>query len=967
LAVELSRVPGGGRGQGSGALHAGGNPFDFALGGGETGALILDKDWSRTPLGPIGAWPQSLRTALGIVLNSSVPLVLLWGEDGVMLYNDAYSAFAGGRHPELLGSNVRDGWPEVADFNDNVMKVGLSGRTLAYRDQELTLFRDGYPEPVWMNLDYSPVYDETGQPGGVIAVVVETTEQVLATRALRTERDRMRDVLERMGDGFMLLDRDFYVLEINVQGLRTDGRRRDEIIGRNHWTLWPGSHDSELGRAYRRAMTERMPQVAQITHTPGDGRERRVEVRCYPVADGLAIFFREISDQWRAEQKLMLSEESLRLATEAAEVGVWDLDLTTDVLTWSKRTKAAFGIGPLVSCSMADFYAGLHPDDLAATSEAFAAAIDPERRAFYDVEYRTVGKEDGVIRWVAAKGKGLFDDDGRCTRAIGTAIDITERKADSERLRVSEAKLRELNATLEKRVRERTRERDSAWNNTQDLLAVVDADGRLRAVNPSWERILGLAPEGVVGRRLEEIVWPDDGKATRAAFGQAREEVLTQFENRLRHKDGGFRWISWMAATDENGLFYASGRDITVERDAREALFHAEEALMQSQKMEAVGQLTGGIAHDFNNLLTIIQSSADFLRRPDLNPERRGRYVEAIAETSERAAKLTAQLLAFARRQTLQPEVFDAGARVRSIAEMIRPLVGARIHVDIEEPRDPVFVEADISQFETSLLNLAINGRDAMEDGGKLKLVVRCAEDPDTAGRPSVQGAWVAVDVIDTGLGIPPQALPHIFEPFFTTKEVGKGTGLGLSQVFGFAKQSGGEVTVESQPGRGSRFSIYLPRSREPQSSLVEDELSVSTQRTFQGARVLVVEDNSSVGAFSSQMLQDMGCRTTLASNAVEALGLVEANPAAFDMIFSDVVMPGMSGVELAQTLRSRWPDLPVLLTSGYSDVLAKEGAHGFPLLHKPYSVETMARVLRQVAVIGAAHDRARGPSDPIP
>jgi PAS domain S-box-containing protein len=263
----------------------------------ETGRLIASMDWGSTSLGPIETWPQSLKTATALLLRSPVPIVMLWGEEGVMLYNDAYSVFAGGRHPKLLGSKVREGWPEVADFNDNVMKVGLAGGTLHYKDQELTLYRHGRPEQVWMNLDYSPVPGDDGEPAGVICILAETTERVAAERrreaaeaAVRAERDRTRRVLDGMAEGFGLLDREFRVIDINAEGLRLEERSREEIIGMTHWEAWPGSEESELGRLYKRAMAERVPVSLDHRYVWPDGREAWLEMRAYPTDDGLALF-----------------------------------------------------------------------------------------------------------------------------------------------------------------------------------------------------------------------------------------------------------------------------------------------------------------------------------------------------------------------------------------------------------------------------------------------------------------------------------------------------------------------------------------------------------------------------------------------------------------------------------------------------------------------------------------------------
>jgi len=372
----------------------------------------------------------------------------------------------------------------------------------------------------------------------------------------------------------------------------------------------------------------------------------------------------------------------------------------------------------------------------------------------------------------------------------------------------------------------------------------------------------------------------------------------------------------------------------------------AEEALRQSQKMEAVGQLTGGVAHDFNNLLTIIRSSVDFLRRPNLPEDRRRRYMDAVSDTVDRAAKLTGQLLAFARRQALKPETFEVGGCLRDVADMLDTVTGARIHVVLETPEEDCHVHCDRSQFETALINMAVNARDAMEGEGTLVLRLACGQPmPAIRGHVGSRAHFVAVSLSDNGSGIAPEQLSRIFEPFFTTKEVGKGTGLGLSQVFGFAKQSGGDVDVSSRLGVGSVFTLYLPEVTAPVEAV--DARPIPTGRTDGlGRRVLVVEDNVEVGRFATQILEDLGYATEWTANAEAALERLGPDGGGVDAVFSDVVMPGMGGVALAEALRQRLPHLPVVLASGYSHVLAEEGVHGFELLHKPYSAEQLSRVL---------------------
>jgi nitrogen-specific signal transduction histidine kinase/CheY-like chemotaxis protein len=395
-------------------------------------------------------------------------------------------------------------------------------------------------------------------------------------------------------------------------------------------------------------------------------------------------------------------------------------------------------------------------------------------------------------------------------------------------------------------------------------------------------------------------------------------------------------------------------RDLNETLEERVALasqnrIKAEDQLRQSQKMEAVGQLTGGVAHDFNNLLTVIGGAAEMLSRPDLAEDKRQRYLDAITETAGRATKLTGQLLAFARRQALKPEVFPVGENVRAVSEMIATLIGSRVHLEVVAPEEPLYIHVDPSQFDTALVNMAVNARDAMDGEGRLTITIAQTQGiPAVRAHPALQGDYVAVSITDTGTGVAPEQLDRIFEPFFTTKEVGQGTGLGLSQVFGFAKQSGGEVIAQGGTGSGAVFTLYLPQIDPIRFTRhVVDEVRVPP--IGRRARVLVVEDNPDVGQFATHALNELGHFTVLAIDARQALDELKRDAGRFDVIFSDVVMPGMSGVELAQEVRRLYPDLPIVLASGYSHVLAEDSHHGFELIHKPYSMDELSRVLRNV------------------
>lgn len=379
-------------------------------------------------------------------------------------------------------------------------------------------------------------------------------------------------------------------------------------------------------------------------------------------------------------------------------------------------------------------------------------------------------------------------------------------------------------------------------------------------------------------------------------------------------------------------------------------LLRSETALRQSQKLETLGQLTGGVAHDFNNLLAVINSSVELLRSNRLPVERHGHYLDLIYDTVGRAIKLTSQLLAFARQQPLSPEVFDVDQQVQDVVDLVRPLMGTQVQILYQScGKCACFAEADINQFETALVNLAINARDAMHANGELIIKVQEVDGvPAGLGHDPRSGDFIAISVSDTGSGIASEKLETIFEPFYTTKEAGKGTGLGLSQVFGFAKQSGGEIDVKSELGCGSVFTLYLSRAKSIPASQALAALPEQGMDS-QGMGVLVVEDNDTLAQMACEILDVLGYRTVWAANAAAALDLLDECNGRFDLVFSDVIMPGMNGIEFGQLVRKRYPALPVVLTSGYNAVMAEQGRYGFELILKPYTTDTLVRVFHKV------------------
>ncbi|MDR3468573.1 MAG: PAS domain S-box protein [Xanthobacteraceae bacterium] len=891
------------------------------------------------------------------MLRSPVPIVLLWGADGVMIYNDAYSEFAGGRHPRLLGSKVREGWPEVADFNDNVMRVGLGGGTLAYKNQELTLYRHGRPEQVWMNLDYSPVLDEAGHPAGVIAIVVETTQRVMAERTLKDRENDLARVQEiaKVGGVTVDLRNGFDNGRRSPEYKKIHGLDPDVADTHDDWIkrLHPEDRDAALRHfvATVNSAETRYSSEYRIVR-PSDGQVRWIvcEAQIERDEDGqplrLVGAHMDITERALAREQLGESEARFRLIANSAPVPMWvsKLDGTRG---FANQAYLDFLGLDYEQALVFDWRKVIHPDDLPRIiSESLAGEASLKPFAL-EGRYR---RADGAWRWMRSESQPRWDPSGAHVGFIGVAHDVTAAK-------VAEAELRRLNETLEQRIRERTSQLESnevqlraILETTNQYQGLLDLEGNILYVNKTALAGIQAVAADVVGRPFWDSPWFAATKGARevvaGTFAAARRGEGPRAEM-LLHLPIGDRLFEFVMrpVLDQQGAIVrilTEAVDITERRQA-------EEALRQSQKMEAVGQLTGGVAHDFNNMLTIIRSATDFLRRRGLSDERQRRYIDAISDTVDRASTLTGQLLAFARRQPLTPEVFDVGRQVDAIVKLIRPLVGGRIQIGFEI-RDPdCFALADIAQFETTLINLAVNSRDAMHGEGVISIRVEKADQvPPSATSERRNGQFIAVSVKDVGTGIAPEKLTAIFEPFYTTKEVGKGTGLGLSQALGFAKQSGGDVVVVSELGKGSTFTVYLPQAEAPDRHADTIVANPDAAPGGRGRRILVVEDNENIGKFSVELLQDLGYESRRADNARQALALIAADPWAFDLVFSDVIMPGMNGVELAGVVRKKYPHLPVLLTSGYSIVLAENAHHGFELIQKPYSVEALSRALRR-------------------
>jgi PAS domain S-box-containing protein len=570
---------------------------------------------------------------------------------------------------------------------------------------------------------------------------------------------------------------------------------------------------------------------------------------------------------------------------------------------------------------------------------------------FYTEEDRAAGVPQKVLE--TAKREGKFEGEGWRVRKDGSrfwASVVVDRITDEKGKLIGFAKI----------TRDMTRQREAqnalleaersfrilVQGVTDYALFMLDPEGRVATWNVGAQRIKGYTPEEIVGEHFSRFYTSEEAGegVPKRALDTARETGRYEAEGWRVRKDGTRFWASVVidAIRNEEGElvgFAKITRDMTEKREAQLRLEESREQLFRAQKMEALGQLTGGLAHDFNNLLTAILGACQLAARNLDDPDKLQRMLEGIRGSAQRGAKLTKQLLAFARAQPLEIKQLDLRDFFSEVTTLIRPSLRSNIEL-VTEISDQLWpVDADAGALELAILNLAFNARDAMKDGGMLRL---SAHNEVLKGEPDgLKGEHVVLRVTDSGSGMPREVMDRVFEPFFTTKSFGEGTGLGLSQVFGFAKQIGGTINVQSEVGHGSVFTLYIPASRGADAA----------QTRMNGAtalgKVLIVEDDSFVAELAADMLGELGFESTIAHSAKEALDRLAGGEKP-KLVFSDIIMPGgISGIELATKVRDRFPELPILLTTGYSEQVA--GTHGFPVLQKPYELDALAGALSNV------------------
>ena len=758
------------------------------------------------------------------------------------------------------------------------------------------------------------------------------------------------------GYGIYMLDRDGRVASWNRGAELLKGYTADEIIGQ------PFSHFFSLEDRRAGVPDRLMADALRQGRTDSEGwRVRKDGRRFWAVATlqalrdeagehiGFAKMTRDMTKEREARLSLLESERRFRLLVEGViDYAIYMLDVSGVVTNWNRGAERIKGYAAddIIGRHFSSFYT---PEDRTGGLPARALATALREGRFEGEGWRL--RKDGSRFWASVVIDPIRDDDGRHIGYAKITRDISERKAAEDALKASERQFRLLVDSV-----------------VDYALYMLDPNGVVTNWNAGAEKIKGYTAEEIVGQHVSRFYTPADRASGLPLKGINTAAAVGRFESegwRVR-KDGTQFWANVVidAIKDADGKlvgFAKITRDITDKKRAEAELQKAQEQIAQAHKMEALGQLTGGVAHDFNNLLMIVSGQAELMRRKIGEDPKLLRSLDAIVTAAKRGTDLTRQLLTFARRQRLQNSIAPFAERMGDVRELVSTSLPPTIELHIDMPDDLWPVEADQGELDLALLNLAVNARDAMPSGGLLKIAAEnvAAEAASAAG---LAGEFVAVTVSDNGVGIPRDVMERIFEPFFTTKAVGKGTGLGLSQVFGFAKQAGGDVKVVSDLGVGTRFTVYLPRSA-GELRAVAHESEAAADAAAAGASILLVEDNPDVSEVAVAMLQQLGHRVRVAGNAGAALAEIQTGEAP-DLVFSDVVMAGeIDGVGLARQLRRDHPELPVLLATGYSQAAEQLGQE-FPILRKPYTLADLEKSID--AALARAAGAAGGKLVPI-
>ena len=727
-------------------------------------------------------------------------------------------------------------------------------------------------------------------------------------------------------------------LSANAQAIAHYGYSRDELLGMHVADLHLPESATSLGAAISR-LDSQPGVLGSWKQRKRDGTLIDVELVAQRIRrdgrEALLVIATDVTallGQRRVEEEIRRSEERFELAVRGTNDGLWDWNIVDDTQFISPRFLELLGYGEREGGDTRHFITQrIHPDDQARHMRSLYDHL--QIRTPYDIELRLETK-GGSFRWFRVRGQAVFNPAGRPVRMVGSSTDMAERKLIERALLESEQRFRSL------------------IENAADPILILGRDGAIRYVSPATERVLGYSPAELSGTNTMRLVHLEDRERVSKIFASLLEdrEKIAHVEYRLRHKDGTYRSFASVGRNllDDPGVagLVINSRDIT----AQAAL---EEQLRQAQKMEAVGILAGGVAHDFNNMLTAITSFAEFIASDLPSGSRIESDLGQIRIAADRAVALTRQLLAFSRKQVMQPRFLEVNKVVEGMDKMLRRLIGEDVELHCGLAEALPTVKADPSQLEQVLVNLVVNARDAMPRGGLLSIETGLVVLSEEYARQNVEvrpGRYVLISVADSGVGMDAATQARIFEPFFTTKVQGRGTGLGLSSVYGVVKQNGGHIRVDSQPGRGSTFRVYLP------ASASQPTLPAIVQREVDDLRgketILIVEDEELVRGAVRASLERLGYHVLCASDGDQAGMVARGHEGQIDLLLTDAIMPRQTGRAVADQLQSQRPEIAIVFMSGYTEgAIVHHGVldEGIDFLEKPFTQTALVRKIRQV------------------
>jgi PAS domain S-box-containing protein len=759
--------------------------------------------------------------------------------------------------------------------------------------------------------------NESGQIVRMVGVALDVTERRESQQAARESDAQFRALTQSLPNLVWMSPPDGQINWFNDRTYAFTGATEHELTGAG-WLgrVHPEDRQAASGN-WEAALTVGAAYETEFRILRADGEYRWHLTRAMPMVDPDGTIIRWVGTSTDIHERKLAEAESTRdrnrmWALSQELMLVSDLEGVIRSVNPSAERILGWSTDEMIGRNFLEF---VHPDDVETTAAEVRSLAQGKPTLAFENWYRAKSGDYRLLDWTAVPDDGLIH---------GVARDVTDERATAA-------------------------ERERIWTTTNDLMATASADGFLKSVNPAWKRLLGYEESELLSRPYSDFAPKEDHQRLAAAVRRLSSgEAVTDLEHRLIHKDGQQSLIAW-SADQIDSVLYVVGRNVTEQR-------LAEDALRQSQKMEAVGQLTGGIAHDFNNLLQGITGSLDLVQRrvSQGRTQELDRFITGAMNSANRAAALTHRLLAFSRRQPLDPRLVNINPLLTSIDDLLRRTLGETIELKIVLADNLWLAKCDPNQLESAVLNLAINARDAMPDGGRLVIETANAA-LDGVHTPRHQdirrGHYVCISVTDTGTGMSPETMAKAFEPFFTTKPIGQGTGLGLSMIYGFARQSEGYARIYSELGVGTTVKLYLPRHRgDAQEEDSHPELSVEHQAVAQET-VLVVEDESVVRGLIVEVLTELGYSAFQAADGPSGLELLQSKHR-IDLLITDVGLPGLNGRQLADAARELRPDLKVLFMTGYAESAAAANgflSQGMSIITKPFAMEVMATKIRQI------------------